>query len=343
MKVSVVMPVYNAEKYLAACLDSVLGQTLREIEVLCVDDGSTDGSAAVLARYAREDARVRLFASPHVGAYRAREVGIAASRGAFIHFMDSDDLLERDAYERLCRLAEKERLDQIVFSSSVFTDEEDAVLFEERRRRFEARYVLSEPAVGKILPGTGLMEALLDADQFFVSPPLRLIRGSLIRGHAWTMPRATSRADNYFTPLSLLLSARACAVSERYYRRRVRPGSISTAVGSEAKHVRNLLEVVSLYCTLPEFAPLVGVAGSPIERYAETIFRNIGRLLPAVPADVRAGMVEEVFADFPPGLRMVMRAGVFPFLARLGKIERRKPRRSRTRAFLSCVLNRLGI
>ena len=108
-KVSVIIPVYNVEKYLDECLDSILGQTLKDIEVLCVDDGSTDCSAKILADYAAKDARVRLFTTTHVGAFRAREVGVKAATGEFFYFMDADDLLDATAFDRLCALADKLR------------------------------------------------------------------------------------------------------------------------------------------------------------------------------------------------------------------------------------------
>ena len=122
-KVSVVIPVYNVEKYLGECLDSILGQTLKDIEVLCVDDGSTDGSAEVLARFAEKDSRMKLCASPHAGAFRAREIGVKAAQGEFTYFMDADDMLATRAFEELCALADRERLDQVVFGSSVFCED----------------------------------------------------------------------------------------------------------------------------------------------------------------------------------------------------------------------------
>ena len=90
-KVSVIMPVYNAEKYLGECLDSVLGQTLEDIEVLCVDDGSTDGSAKILSDYAARDARVVVIRQANAGAGPARNVAMEKARGESVVFMDPDD------------------------------------------------------------------------------------------------------------------------------------------------------------------------------------------------------------------------------------------------------------
>ena len=101
-KVSVIVPVYNVEKYLGECLDSVLGQTLKDIEVLCVDDSSTDGSAAILAEYAAKDSRVKVLRQENAGSGVARTRGIAAASGKYIAFMDPDDFYPAaDTLEKL--------------------------------------------------------------------------------------------------------------------------------------------------------------------------------------------------------------------------------------------------
>lgn len=92
MKVSVVIPVYNQKPYLVECLDSVLAQTLREIEIVCVDDGSTDGSGRMLDEYAASDSRVKVIHQANVGAGPARNAGMAVASGEFVAFMDPDDM-----------------------------------------------------------------------------------------------------------------------------------------------------------------------------------------------------------------------------------------------------------
>ena len=96
-KVSVIIPVYNTEAYVEQTLRSIMGQTLRDIELIVVNDGSTDGSLSVLERIATGDDRIRLYTQPNKGLSQTRNAGIARARGEFIYFMDSDDLLERTA------------------------------------------------------------------------------------------------------------------------------------------------------------------------------------------------------------------------------------------------------
>lgn len=101
-KVSVIVPVYNKEQYLKACLDSLANQTLRDIEILCVDDKSSDGSPDILLEYAEKDSRVRvIWQECNGGVSKARNAGIWAAKGEFIAFVDADDFVEADFYEKL--------------------------------------------------------------------------------------------------------------------------------------------------------------------------------------------------------------------------------------------------
>ncbi len=97
MKISVIIPAYNGERYIAQCLENVLCQTHKDIEVIVIDDGSTDRTAAIAARYPS----VRLISQPNGGLSVARNTGIAAATGEYIHFLDVDDLLNREYYERM--------------------------------------------------------------------------------------------------------------------------------------------------------------------------------------------------------------------------------------------------
>ncbi|MFF3321984.1 CDP-glycerol glycerophosphotransferase family protein [Streptomyces sp. NPDC002889] len=101
VRLSVVVPVYNVEDFLQECLRSLAGQSLRELEVVMVDDGSTDGSARIARGFADEDERFRLVSQENAGLGAARNAGIAHARGEFLAFVDSDDVVPEDAYEKM--------------------------------------------------------------------------------------------------------------------------------------------------------------------------------------------------------------------------------------------------
>ena len=117
------MPVYNAGAYLAPAIESVLGQTLRDLELIIVDDVSTDGSLDVARGYAAKDSRVRVMAMENNGGPGiARNRGIDAARGEYLGFMDSDDLMPPDAFQNLYGFAAKENLDIARGAMADFTD-----------------------------------------------------------------------------------------------------------------------------------------------------------------------------------------------------------------------------
>ena len=97
--VSVIIPVYNVEKYLPQCLDSVIGQTYTNIEVICVNDGSPDDSIAILRRYEKEDSRIKVLEIENHGLSYARNIGTKSSRGEYILYLDSDDWIDVDTIE----------------------------------------------------------------------------------------------------------------------------------------------------------------------------------------------------------------------------------------------------
>lgn len=110
---SVVIPVYNTEKYLCECLDSVKGQTLSEIEIICVDDGSTDKSPQILDEYVQKDGRIKVIHKENSGLVSVRKLGVKIAEGKYVGFVDSDDWVEADMYENLYRAAEGNDADMV--------------------------------------------------------------------------------------------------------------------------------------------------------------------------------------------------------------------------------------
>lgn len=116
-KISVIIPVYNTERYLRECLDSVVNQSFQDIEIICVNDGSTDHSAEILNEYAQKDSRIQIVSQVNQGLSAARNAGLDVATGAWITFIDSDDALPHDALKILYAVAEKTGC-QIVASRS---------------------------------------------------------------------------------------------------------------------------------------------------------------------------------------------------------------------------------
>ena len=106
-KVSVIVPVYNVEKFLPRCLDSIVNQTLKDIEIICINDGSPDNCLSILEDYAQKDSRIRIINQENSGPSVSRNKGILMAQGEYIGFVDSDDWLDVDFYEKLYAAAQK--------------------------------------------------------------------------------------------------------------------------------------------------------------------------------------------------------------------------------------------
>ena len=139
-KASVIIPVYNVEKYLPQCLESVVNQTLQDIEIICVNDGSTDGSLKVLEDYAQKDSRIRIINQDNQGQGVARNNALKIAEGEYIAFVDSDDWLETDALEKLYEFAKTCNAEAVVFDFVEFDEKSEKEKFESFGEKIKKRY-----------------------------------------------------------------------------------------------------------------------------------------------------------------------------------------------------------
>ena len=116
VKVSIIVPVYNVEKYLSKCLDSLINQTLKDIEIICVNDGSGDNSLDILKNFAQKDSRIKIIDKQNEGVAIARNIALEQSTGEYIGFVDSDDYIDLDYFEKLYNTATKNSSDIAVTS-----------------------------------------------------------------------------------------------------------------------------------------------------------------------------------------------------------------------------------
>lgn len=165
IKISIIIPVYNVEQWLPECLDSCINQTLKEIEIICVNDCSPDNSGKILERYAARDNRVRIIT--HVvnkGLGAARNTGLAASHGEYIWFVDSDDYIALDACQFLYDTAKKNDVDILCFNMSNFimsTDKEERKLHSIDRFTWINNSVIHPDRDALVLQGNMLISACI--------------------------------------------------------------------------------------------------------------------------------------------------------------------------------------
>ena len=124
-KVSIIIPVYNSEKHLKQCLDSILNQTFKDVEIICVDDGSTDNSAKILAEYSKADRRIKILSQQNSYAGVARNYGMSIAAGDFLCFLDSDDWFELDMIEKSYDQAIKTDSDIILWQGDYYDESQD--------------------------------------------------------------------------------------------------------------------------------------------------------------------------------------------------------------------------
>ena len=127
-KISVIMPVYNVEEFLVACMESLVNQTFRDYEIIAVDDGSTDASAEILDSYARQYDFIRVIHKKNEGQAKARNLAIQQARGEYLSFIDSDDFVKPEFLEKLYRACEETGAD-IAYCYYYFRGSKNGLLF----------------------------------------------------------------------------------------------------------------------------------------------------------------------------------------------------------------------
>lgn len=177
-KISVIVPIYNAEKYLEKCLNSLINQTLQDVEILLINDGSSDNSQNIIDKYQSSSLNIKSFYQKNAGQAAARNLGIKNSTGEFIAFVDSDDYLELTAYEKAYNYAIKKNLDIVCFK---FYEEINQIKNESNYYNFEnsntnIKYILNETSpCNKIIKRNLLKKYQLEFIEDYIYEDLELI------------------------------------------------------------------------------------------------------------------------------------------------------------------------
>ncbi|MHA7964395.1 glycosyltransferase [Paenibacillus sp. CAU 1782] len=237
-KVSIVVPIYNMEPYLARCLDSLLGQSLKELEIIAVDDGSTDASAAIAASRAESDNRLQLISSPNAGVAAARNLGLAHCSGSYIGFADPDDWADSVMYEAMYGEAVKNDAD-IVMCAYVreFGSHSKAKAFPLDHKTFLRGEQLQHEVTRRLIGPIGAETSSPEHLDAWGTVWNKLYRSSLIQreGIAFTSLREIgSNEDSLFNVAAFRRANRFLFLDRCYYHYwRVNAGSITTGYREE--------------------------------------------------------------------------------------------------------------
>lgn len=236
--VSVIIPVYNVEAYLRECLDSIVNQTLENIEIICVNDGSTDNSLSILEEYRASDHRIIIVSQANGGLSAARNCGIRYAHGDFINFIDSDDYLDRTALEKTLSLAIKDNLDVVLFGVRAFYPSEEM----QHTYSFETYY--NKEGISGIHSGVEYLQKTKDKGTFITTVWRALWRHSLLTDNGILFKEGIIHEDNLFSFQALMAANRVLEIPDRFYHRRVRQDSIMT----RPKSYKNVLGY--FYCAM---------------------------------------------------------------------------------------------
>lgn len=180
-KVSIIVPVYNTSAYLRRCMDALTGQTLEDIEIIAVNDGSTDDSPAILGEYEQKDSRVRVFHKVNGGQATARNMGIRRSHGEYVGFADSDDYVDADMFRQMYELAKEKDCDMVECNYHYLQETKDDI------RELKTR--------GRIREYTGQKDMLIDPQ---VSPWNKLYRREILLHNGVDFPEGLIYEDTAF-------------------------------------------------------------------------------------------------------------------------------------------------
>lgn len=222
--VSVIIPIYNMVNYLRECIDSIVGQTLSDIEIILVNDGSTDGSESIAREYAARYPNIRLLEQENAGLSAARNRGLQVAVGKYVYFIDSDDWLDLTALERLYQISEQEQLDMLGFGAQTFYDTEQ---LKKAYASFGDSYCI-HGNYPKVVSGPELLALLQKNRDYIMSSCLRLIRRQFLTENEIWFYEGILHEDNLFFFQILMKAKRTRCIKESYYYRRIRSSSIMT-------------------------------------------------------------------------------------------------------------------
>ena len=280
VKVSVVIPVYNVEKYLPACLESVLGQSLQELECICIDDASPDRCGDILDEYASHDNRVRVLhlTENHMQGY-GRNRGMEMATGKYIYLLDSDDMITCTALEELFELAEKDNLDGIFFDSQVVVESGNL-------KKYASGYLAMRNGdyPDSVISGIKLLELFQKNKEWMVYIQRQFWRREYLVKNSICFPeRRIEHEDELFSFEAILLAERTRYIRKDYFIHRYRENSVMT----RKPHPKDFYGYFLIYNKMAMFVELHGLSTPEVDECMLHMFDCMRNFLGDFEANAR--------------------------------------------------------
>ena len=246
--ISIVIPVYNIEKYLKECLDSLINQTFKDFEVICVNDGSKDNSLEILNKYSKKDSRFKVVSQENGGSGSARNNGLSRALGKYVQFLDGDDYFEPQMLETMYNLAEKHDAEIAVCSSRKVDDEGNVTESRNPNSPLNlSKIVLNKPFSNKDFP-----------DDIFsltgTAPWNKLYLREMLLKNNLKFPKLIGPDDLCFVHMAIASAERVVAIDSEFINYRYnRPGSVQTY---RANHT---IDIVRAFLFIKEFLQIKGL------------------------------------------------------------------------------------
>lgn len=223
IKVSVIIPIYNVEKYIEPCLESAREQSLKEIEIICVNDGSPDKSMDMVKKAAETDGRIRILEKENGGLSSARNAGLRIAGGKYVLFLDGDDVLKPNALEELYHHMTEYHLQQLFFEAEVIYDTPKV-----KRQNYKKyhTYYRRKQEYPMPLQGKEMLRKLMQNKEYRMSACLQMFERKFLVENGLEFWEGIIQEDNLFTPQALWAAKRVMVLKEALYIRRLHDSSI---------------------------------------------------------------------------------------------------------------------
>jgi heptose III glucuronosyltransferase len=267
-EVTLIVPVYNVGKWLRACLDSIFSQDFVDLEVVAINDGSTDNSADILADYAAREPRLQVIHQKNRGLAGARNAGLDAARGRYVWFVDSDDLLCANVVSYLHALAVREKTEMLLFNAERFSEELES----------SGPRIHTKVASTNVTRGEAWIQQACAAREFTHFAWLAFFERAFLVRHALRFHEGIAHEDIPWTTTCLLNAERMLYTDRALYRYRQNPASITGSVDD-----KRVIHRIESYFTIVK---LLQEANAAIPMQAKTLaYLRSERVAQAIQVD----------------------------------------------------------